>query len=189
MKETGNLQMITPDFYRKIWKWFSDRDSYVVDGIPFGVDTGEDIDLSCDTLVQKTDILEVIEVEADSNPNSPSGSIESNISPDKTNEVDKLLSSVGGTRKDIVRSTPSSSTLFVPPKSVLPVVTDSAEKSPGMTFTANMSRKRTGNAPVFIKTEDKRRKLNILKSLTNIIIYLPRELYNNLLLYIYFKVT
>jgi hypothetical protein len=45
LKETGNRQMTTPTYYKLIWKNFADRESYIVDGIPFGMDSG-DVDLS-----------------------------------------------------------------------------------------------------------------------------------------------
>jgi hypothetical protein len=45
LKETGNRQMTTPSYYKLIWKNFADRESYIVDGIPFGMDSG-DLDLS-----------------------------------------------------------------------------------------------------------------------------------------------
>jgi hypothetical protein len=41
MKETGNRHLKTPDWYRTIWLWFCDRDSYIMEGIPGGIDSGD----------------------------------------------------------------------------------------------------------------------------------------------------
>jgi hypothetical protein len=164
MKETGNLQLHTPDFYRKIWRWFADRDSYVVDGIPFGVDTGEDIDLSTDFLAKKpfVDLSDNISVDLTENTQEDlfdevPASQESSATvstPEKPNEVDGLLADLTGVKTVVKSRTPLvRKKLFNAPRSVLAKVTNTDVEGHGLT--ENLTRKRTATQVKLEQTESK----------------------------------
>jgi hypothetical protein len=69
LKKTGNKYLATPNYYKIIWKNFAERSSYLVDGIPYGMDSGELVDLS-DVAGGENDVEECgVDEEADEESN------------------------------------------------------------------------------------------------------------------------